>query len=331
MRLRRKKPAPAPVMDEKLARDILVSNTGRMVWVVARFLMLLSLTFVIVYPVLFMLSMSLRSPQDVFDPTVVWIPKHFTLENFALVNEAVKFLESLKNTVLIAVGASLLNVGVCAFTGYGLARFRIYGKPFFIVMVLFMIIVPQQMLSLPNYLLFLNVDFFGLFEAILGHPTGLNLIDNPFGFYLLAALGMGIRSGLFIIIFMQFFKGMQQEIENAALVDGCGFMRIFFRIMLPNAANILIVAFLFSLVWYWNDYYQAAIYIPTVPTLATALANIQNSLTSVMQVSSAAFDPYRIITLQQAACLMTVAPLLILYIFTQRFFTESIERSGLVG
>ena len=329
--MRHKSHNSSPAIDEKLARDILISNTGRLVWIIARFLMLLSLTFVIVYPLLFMLSMSLRDAQDVFDPTVVWIPKHFTLENFTMVNEAIKFFESMKNTVFISVGCSLLNVAVCTFTGYGLARFRIYGKPVFIVLVLFMIIVPQQMLSLPNYLLFLNVDFFGLFEAILGHPTGVNLIDNPMVFLLLAALGMGIRSGLFIIIFMQFFKGMQGEIENAALVDGCGFMRTFFRIMLPNASNILIVGFLFSLVWYWNDYYQVAIYIPTVPTLATALANIQNSLTSVMQVAGAAFDPYRIITLQQAACLMTVAPLLVLYIFTQRFFTESIERSGLVG
>jgi len=320
-----------PVQDEKLARDILAANTGRLVWTVARFLMLASLTFVILYPVLFMVSMAFRTAKDVYDPTVTWVPRNWTLDNFFLVNTAIKFLDCLKNSFVIAVGGSLINVAVCALTGYGLARFKVYGRPVFIALVLAMIIVPQQMLALSNYLLFLNVDFFGLIKAITGHPSGINLIDNPFGFYLLAAFGMGIRSGIFIMIFMQFFKGMQREIENAALVDGCGMFGIFFKIMLPNATNIIITSFLFSLVWYWNDYYQPAMYIPRIPTLATALANVQNSLTSVFSVSTAAFDPYQIITMQQAACLLVVAPLLILYMFTQRFFTESIERTGLVG
>ena len=303
------------IIDEATARSIFLSRTGKIVWVISRTLLLLSLTYVILYPLIFMVSLSLRSPQDILDPTVVWIPKNFTLQNFVLVDTAIDFFSCFKNSVLISVIGSVINVFICAVTGYGLARFRVYGKSVFMAIVIFLIIIPQQMLSLSNYLLFLDYS----------------LIDNPLIFLILAVFGMGMRSGIFILIFIQFFKGMQREIENAALVDGCGFIGIFFKIMLPNAKNIVLVTFIFSLVWYWNDYYQAAIYMPTIPTLSTALANIQTSLTSVMNVSTQAFDPYNIITLQQAGCLAVILPILIVYIFTQRFLTESIENSGIVG
>lgn len=302
---------------------------GKLLWVTARSALMLALAFILLYPIIFMVSMAFRTLEDIYDPTIVWIPRHITLENFVMVNKAINYLNALKNTLLISLISPVLQVFTCALTGYGLARFKFRGKNILVILMLFMIVVPPQMVSLPNYLLFQNLDFFGIIKTITGASSGISILNSMYSFYLLAAFGVGIRSGIFILIFMQFFKNMPVELENAAMVDGCGFTKTYFRIMLPNARMIMLVAFLFSFVWYWNDYYQASIYCPTMPTVSTALANLMGSLGVIFKNSN--IDPYWVVTIQQACCVLTIAPLLIVYIFTQRYFTESIERSGIVG
>ena len=216
--------------------------------------------------------------------------------------------------------------------GYGFARFRFRGKGVFLAILLFSIIVPPQMITVPTYINFKDFDIMGLMTALTGHGTGVSLLNNPISFYFMAVLGQGIRSGLFILLFMQFYKGMAQDLENAALVDGCGDLRTYFLIMLPNARNVILIVSLLSIVWYWNDYYMSSIYLAGFPTAATQLANFRASLESFMSAAgNNAFDPYAIVAMEQAACLLTIAPLLLFYIITQRYFMLSIVKSGLVG
>lgn len=304
---------------------------GKLVWAVARFVLMLSLAFIILYPVLFMLSMAFRQEVDVYDPTIVWVPKHLTLDNFRDVDKVVHFFTALKNTLVLTVFSSVLQVFTCALAGYGFARFRFKFKGLLFGAMIFTIVVPSQMVSLPNYILFKDVDFFGIIQAIKGAPSGITLLETPACFFVLAAFGMGIRSGIFILIFQQFFRGMPVELEDAALVDGCGNLKTYFRIMLPNAKTVILVCFLFSFVWYWNDYYLTSIYCASFTTLSTALANLQTGLQQILGNGANAWDQYQIVTIQQACCLLTILPLVVIYVFTQKYFIQSVERTGIVG
>lgn len=302
---------------------------GRAVWSAVRFFFLLGMTFVILYPLLYMLSMSLRAGADMYDMSVVWIPKHFTLDNFRVVFEQLGFGTAMLNTIEIALGCAVIQVFVCALTGYGFARFPFKGRGLLFLVVIFTIVVPPQMTNLPNYLLFHDFDFFGIVQAATGRATEINLLDRRSTLYLLALLGQGIRSGLFILIFRQYFRGVPMELEQAAMVDGCGFGRTYFRIMLPNAKGPMLITFLFTLVWYWSDFYTLSTYLSNVRTLSVSLASLRVSLETVLSVE--AWDPYKIITMEQAACIASIVPLLVLFIVLQRQFTRSIETTGLVG
>ncbi len=302
---------------------------GRAVWSAVRFFFLLGMTFVILYPLLYMLSMSLRAGADMYDMSVVWIPKHFTLDNFRVVFEQLGFGTAMLNTIEIALGCAVIQVFVCALTGYGFARFPFKGRGLLFLVVIFTIVVPPQMTNLPNYLLFHDFDFFGIVQATTGRATEINLLDRRSTLYLLALLGQGIRSGLFILIFRQYFRGVPMELEQAAMVDGCGFGRTYFRIMLPNAKGPMLITFLFTLVWYWSDFYTLSTYLSNVRTLSVSLASLRVSLETVLSVE--AWDPYKIITMEQAACIASIVPLLVLFIVLQRQFTRSIETTGLVG
>lgn len=302
---------------------------GRSVWAVVRFFFLLGMAFVILYPLLYMLSMSLRSTADMYDMSVVWIPKHFTLDNFRVIFEQLGFGTAMLNTVEISLGCAVIQVFICALTGYGFARFQFKGRGLLFLVVIFTIVVPPQMTNMPNYLLFHDFDFFGIYRAVTGHSSGINMLDRRSTLYLLALLGQGIRSGLFILIFRQYFRGVPSELEQAAMVDGCGFGRTYFRIMLPNAKGPMLITFLFTLVWYWSDFYTLSTYLSNVRTLSVSLASLRVSLETVLSVE--AWDPYKIVTMEQAACIASIVPLLLLFIVLQRQFTRSIETTGLVG
>ena len=150
-------------------------------------------------------------------------------------------------------------------------------------------------------------------------------------FILPAFFGAGLRAGLFIYIFRQFFAGMPKDLEEAAMIDGCGALRTFVQVMLPLAKSAFITVLLFSFVWHWNDYVQAAMYFNDNQPISVMLNQMQSLLQDAKLFNVVTNTPDEIRTYLQAGCLLTILPPLVLYIFTQRFFTESIERTGIVG
>ena len=199
-----------------------------------RAIFLISMCFVILYPILYMISMAFRTAEDIYDPTVIWIPKTFTTENFKEVFEMMDYFPKLLKTVEISVIATILNVMICAFAGYGFARFRFKGKGLLFGFVLFTIIVPPQSISIPMYIGYKNFDFLGigtLIGYITGTPLTANLLNTDMVFYVPALLGAGIKSGLFIYIFRQFFRNLPKELEDAACIDGCSIPRTYFNII----------------------------------------------------------------------------------------------------
>jgi multiple sugar transport system permease protein len=146
-------------------------------------------------------------------------------------------------------------------------------------------------------------------------------------YFLPALFAQGIKGGLFVFIFIQFFKGLPKELEDAAYIDGCGRVHTFFRIMLPSSSAPFLTVTLFSVVWYWNDFFYNSMYFNNLPVVSKVLQNIKMLLGSGLNTS----NPYDVITQTMASAMLAILPLLIIYILLQRYFTESIERTGIVG
>ncbi|MBP5379967.1 MAG: carbohydrate ABC transporter permease [Ruminococcus sp.] len=294
------------------------------IWPVFRFVILFGLGFVIMYPLIYMISCAFREKADMSDPTVMWIPRHYTLNVIAETLDAMDYWKTLGTTLLLNVGCSLFQVISCAVTGYGFARFKFRGKKLLFGIVIMMILVPPQVISLPLYTQFRYFGIKGLFS--------FNLIDTKLTMYLPAMTANGIRAGLMILIFRQFFKGMPRELEDAAYIDGCGPLMTFVRVMVPNAASAFLTVFLFSVVWYWNDYYVSSTFFTNTKTIAIMLSNLDNELRArLFDDPTVQISPREQIVWKEAGCLLSIAPVLLMYVFLQKHFTEGIERSGLVG
>lgn len=292
------------------------------IWLFFRTVILFGVGFIIMYPVIYMVSCAFRESSDMNDPSVMWIPKHFTLSVIKDTVKAMDFGNTLKNTLFLNVGCSVVQVISCAVTGYGFARFDFRGKKFLFVIVIMMILVPPQVISLPLYTQFMNFGI-GSFRV--------NLIDSMFTMYLPALTGNGIKSGLMILIFRQFFRGLPRELEDAAYIDGCTPLRTFISVMFPNALPAILTVFLFSVVIYWNDYYTSSVFFRNTKTLALVLENLDNELQKHLFGSETLqINPREQIVWKEAGCLISIAPVLLMYVCLQKHFTEGIERSGLV-
>lgn len=300
-----------------------------------RAVFLLGMAYVLLYPVLFLLSNAFRSPIDRLDPTVIWIPKTFTLSNFYLADQILAFIPSIMKTLSMLIPSVIIQVFICLMVAYGFARFNFKYKELLFSCLLFTIIVPVQTMIIPLYVNFRFFDFFGigrilgLFNG--GEPVAVKLLNTNWPFYLMSLTGTGIRSGLYIFMVRQFFKSMPVELEESAFVDGCGPFKTFVKIMLPNVGSIVIVITLFSIVWHWNDFYLSVMFYIEEYPLSVSVTMLQERLTLLSQNMSAEDMALAESSLLEAACFVVIAPVLLLYIFAQRYFTESITRTGIVG
>lgn len=294
------------------------------------YLYLLGVSYVILYPVLYMFSMAFRPAEQAQDPNIVWIPTSLTFENVRNVWEELDYGTLLLNTFKFSGVATILTLLSCCMIGYGLARFKFRGKGLLMVMLIVMLVTPVEIVSIPNYLLFSDFDpigLIGLINQVFGTDLRINIFDNLLNTYLPAATGVGLRSGLYILIFMQFFRSIPKEIEEAAYVDGSGFMGTLWRVMLPNAMPAVVTVFLFSIVWYWNDTSLVTLYYDQFKTVSTELLEIGSSVSSLVHATSYA----DIVTWVQAGVFLSITPMILLYVFFQRSFVESIATTGLVG
>ncbi len=303
---------------------------GKTAWSIIRAFFLISIAFVILYPLMYMLSMSFRSAIDFYDVTVVWIPKHFTLENYKKVIFEMGMSDPLLNTAVISVVSTALQIFVAALTGYGFARFKFRGSGILFIFVIITIMMPAQMINIPNYLNMRNLDFFGIIELITGKSSPINLVNSYLSFIVPAVMGQGFMAGLFILIFRMLFQGMPVELEEAATIDGCGYFSTYMRVMLPNAKTAIVISSVFSLVWYWSDYYGPYVFLTSIRTLSVYLMDFFQIVNQYLP-SVHRNNVYYTIPLQQAACVFSILPLLILFLLSQKFFRQGLERSGIVG
>lgn len=271
-------------------------------------------------PVLYMISMSFKSARDITDATAKWIPREPTLTSIKYAFEAMKvwpvFLDNrslwenlMRSNLFVSIVTTfvpaLVQVYACAVAGYAFARLNFPCKRLLFVLLLLSYIIPPQTVFMPMTWAF----------------RALGVINSPMSFILPAIFGAGLKGSLFIIIYMQFFKKLPAQLEEAAYIDGASTYKVFFTVMLPLAKPAKVTVFLFSMVWHWNETYLTGLFYTRIGTLATALNAIELPENDYSMT---------LMAVKMAAALIFVLPMLVIYLFTQRHFTESIERTGIV-
>ena len=298
---------------------------------IARAIILFGLCFIIIMPIFEKLSYALRSPFDISNPQVIWIPAQWSTLNIEisyslLTMEGHTFTNSLVLSALITV----LQVIATAIPGYAFARLKFKGSNILFYLVIASLAIPNEALKVSRSLFFSYYGFFGY-----------TLVGSSLAIYIMTIFGQGVRSAIFIFLFRQAFRNLPMELEESAEIDGASVLRTFWSVMFPNVRGTIITVALFAFVWQYNDYYFANLfsYQRSHPLVTTALAGFSESLNSVIGTQFVTLKQemgdyigsefYELI--EHTAALLMMIPLLIGYVFVQRLFVESVERSGLTG
>ena len=310
-----------------------VFKKGKGLYSLAMFVFLCTVSFVFLFPFLYMVVTSFKSFSDLNDVSVNWIPKNPTFTNYAKAYERLDYMPHFFISAGLASVCILAKVTVCSYIAYGFARYRFVGKGLLFTIVILTMIVPVQTILLPQYIQFAQLKW-------VGTPLPI-LVPQLFGF--------GLRGGIFIFLFRQFFIGIPKSLEEAAKLDGCGPIGTYARIALPTARSAIIITTVLAMVWSWNDFYEPAIYLKDIHSwpLPKMLEQVYYYYQAYMNPTSItdnytlaseirAMDPtilqQRIVSegTLMAATFMVIIPVLIAYAFLQRRFIQGIERSGLV-
>ncbi|MFP4015692.1 MAG: carbohydrate ABC transporter permease [Halanaerobiales bacterium] len=308
----------------KVRKYFRLNNLKKYSWVIVRTVLIVGISYIILSPLLTKIAGSFMTERDVWSASVRWIPEDFTFDNYRDVFQRMLYPEAFLNSFILTSITSILQLASCTFIGYGFARFDFKGKKLFFAMVIFTLLVPPHVTMIPQYLNFRYFNFFGLIQE-----PGINMVGSYWPFILISLTGAGMRNGIFIYMMRQFFKGMPKSLEEAAYVDGAGPIKTFYNVMLPGAVPALVTVFLFAFVWQWNDYFYTSMFMRSGTLLPMTLAFLNAGKFGSENLTTSG----RVIThiYNNTGMLMFIAPLLILYAFMQRYFVESIERTGIVG
>ena len=326
---------------------------------VIRALLLFGMCFMIIQPLLTRFSISLMQEQDLYDSTVVLLPRHVTTENYKIVADLTDLPRSMFNTLWVSLLISVCQIVSTTLVAYGFARYEFPLKKFWFGCVVALIIIPPQTIQSALYMNFANFDILRVFtlfgvnaegmtfgqrlmSVIDGTGTGLltlltgkaiNLRANVSAYVIISLTCMGLKNGLYIYMMRQYFRGIPTSLEEAAYVDGCGTLHTFVRIMLPDALPTIASCFLFSFVWQWTDIFYTRLFLP-----ATSFSIYSNQMSTMVSRMARYFskDATNAVVVPNGrqqqliaiAVLICAIPLVILYLFTQKTFTQSLAMSG---
>ncbi len=296
---------------------------------VVRALLMFGLCFMIIQPMLTRFSMSLMEERDLYDSTIILLPRHVTLDNYRIVADLTDLPGSMINTLWISVVISLCQVVAATLVAYGFARYEFPLKKFWFACVVLLIIIPPQTIQTSLYITFAQFDIFGIITAITGAPV--NLRSSLLPYVMMSLTCMGLKNGLFIYMMRQYFKGIPTSLEEAAYVDGCGTMHTFVKIMLPDAVPTIASCFLFSFVWQWTDLFYSRNFLTSYSLYAVRMSNMVSRMGRYFatdKTQAVVVPNGRQLQLISIAVLICCIPLIILYCFTQRTFVESLAMTG---
>ena len=330
-------------MVEKLQKSALVTRVNEIIYdrdqrnsffndiknfcmTLVRIAILVGVGYVILSPVIGLVVNSISSNKDAINPMVFVLPENPTWEKYELVILRMDYWRTIAKDLLYTATLTGVQILICSMVGYGFARFNFPLKSLLFACVVIMIVIPSHTIMLPLYMTFRTFDPLGIVTAIKGAP--INLMGTPIPMYIMTFLGCGVRSGLYIYIFNQFFRGLPKEIEEAALVDGCGVWYTYFRIMLVNAMPSVITVTVFSIVWQFNDTFYANLFLISEDiVISKKIATLQATIANQDKILDVPIQELYL----DAGIILILLPIVLIYILLQKYFIEGVERSGIVG
>lgn len=284
------------------------------------YFLLIIIGFTFIYPLLYMFSISMMSNVDLVDNTIHWIPSAFNISNYQLVIKAMKIPSSYFTTIFVASSSTIAVAITSAFIGYGLARFRFKLKIVVFALMLFTFIMPKTLFFIPTYQIYTSLHIKGTLWAIL----------------IPALTGQGLQGAFFILIFYQFFKMIPKQMEEAAKIDGANAFQTFYKIAIPMVLPAFIITFVYCFSLYWNETFLLGAYLDgKYLTINMYLNNLQNSYWALISNSGidVSRDPNASFTEAKlfAGTLLTILPMMVVYIIAQKWFLQSIDKTGIAG
>ena len=325
-----------PLLERLKGKYLSTYFLGNIVWYIFRLALLIGVCYVILFPFYSKISSSFMSAEDFVDVTVRLVPKYPTLDTYSAIITENGYLKALLNTFILSGSCALLQTFVCSLVGYGFAKFKFKFNKILFMLVVFTMIVPHSTLQLSMFMEFRYFDVLGILNLLGGgvvdwirimDSTSFNLINTYWPLWILSATALAFKNGLYIFMLRQFFSGIPDELEESAAVDGAGTLRTFITIVLPNAVPMMITVFMFAFSWQWTDnFYTDLFYTTSGPVLMPDIVTVPLSL-----VTSSAASNMVTTAVYNTCGILILAPLLIMYLFLQKYIIQGIERSGITG
>ncbi|MFI3254638.1 MAG: carbohydrate ABC transporter permease [Eubacteriales bacterium] len=284
------------------------------------YFILITIGYVYLQPIFTMISKTFMSAEDIIDNSVEWIPKNFSTDNLKTAASVLNIWETLTSTVLFTGTLALAQTVISAMTGYAFSRYDFKGKKILLFLLIIGFVIPVPVLMVPRLMIFIGIQ-----EAI-----DFVLIGTVYPQLLMAVLGQGVSSSILILIFYNFLNLIPRSLDEAAMIDGANTLQIFYHIGIRLSVSTILVVFLFSFVWNWNETYITNTLVRgSIPLITSQLSGFDSSFSSMVTAQGEAFkinEAYKM-----AATLISITPLLLLYGAVQKKFIQGIENAGITG
>ena len=329
-----------PLKDRLKAKFLNFYFLSTVIVKIFRFVFLLGIAYVILSPYIQMIATTFMGRHDFVDPSIMLIPKNPTLEYYREVFIRNEFMRAFANSLLSSITVAFLQTFVCCFIAYGLAKYKFKGNQVIFLLVILTMVIPHSVLQNAMGLHFRYFDIAGILSFLSGGVIpGIKLINLPYGialtntflpFIILSITGLAFKNGLYIFMLRQFFRGIPDSLEESAYIDGSGDFKTFIKVIIPMSVPMMITVFLFAFCWQWTDLFYTKMFFSGNSPLtlnADAFMKAPTTLTTMQD----GLDNYVIPACTNAAKILLISPLIILYVFLQRYLVEGIERSGLTA
>ena len=298
-------------LKEKFLSTYFLKNT---VWYVFRLMLLIGIAFVVIQPFITMIIQSLKDPVDYRDSTVVNVPRNLSLIIYKAIFTDGAYLKFFFKTLGLSLSVAVLQTLSCCLVGYGLAKFKFRGSKIVFFLVILTLVVPHGTLQAAIYYYF----------------SKLSLLNTVVPLLLMSVGALAFKNGLYIFMLRQFFRGVPDELEESAYLDGANTFRTFVQVILPISIPMMITVFLFSFCWQWTDDFYLTLFYVSNPKPEFMAFITQKELTSLVVTESQAGGGFTSAE-KYGFGLMACIPLIVLFLFCQKYLVQGIERSGIVG
>ncbi|MCU6796106.1 carbohydrate ABC transporter permease [Paenibacillus sp. WQ 127069] len=265
-------------------------------------LIIIAIGLVMMYPVLWLLSSSFKPNNLIFSDTTLW-PKEFTLTNY--INgwkglQGISFLRFFTNSAQISVMSVLGNVITCSLAAFAFARLDFKYKKLWFSMMLVTIMLPYHVTLVPQYILYKNFEWINTYLPLIV-PKWL------------------AHDSFFILLMVQFIRGIPKELDESATIDGCGEGQIYWKIILPLLVPALITTAIFTFIWTWDDFFSQMIYLNNVK-----LFTVQLGIRSLFDPAGES-DWGALL----AMSVLSLIPIMTIFLTFQRYFLDGIATTGI--